>query len=85
VVRSSRTHVFLWYLEASPRLAAWTRQLLDAATAAGEPILISAVMLVELRYQAENGTLTEADVDAVKWTTSFGWYVPAGAGTTRSC
>ena len=59
------THVFLWYLEGSPRLADSTRELIDAATAAGEPILISAVTLVELRYLAEKGTLTEADIDAV--------------------
>lgn len=59
------THVFLWYLQASPRLNESTRLLLDRVTAAGAPILISAVTIVELRYLAEKGTFSEAEVDAV--------------------
>jgi PIN domain nuclease of toxin-antitoxin system len=60
------THVFLWYLQGSSRLSDPTRDLLDAVTALGEPILVSAVTIVELRYLAEKGTLTEADVDALR-------------------
>jgi PIN domain nuclease of toxin-antitoxin system len=59
------THVFLWYIDASPRLAESSRSLLDGVTAAGRPILVPAVKVVELRYLAEKGTLTEAHVDAV--------------------
>jgi PIN domain nuclease of toxin-antitoxin system len=59
------THIFLWYLQDSARLRESTRTLLDGVTAAGAPILISAVTVVELRYLAEKGTLTEADLDAV--------------------
>jgi PIN domain nuclease of toxin-antitoxin system len=59
------THVFLWYIAASPRLAESSRILLDSVTAAGKPILVSAVTVVELRYLAEKGTLSESDVDAV--------------------
>lgn len=59
------THVFLWYLQASPRLEDRTRRLLDAATDAGQPILVSAVTIVELRYLAEKGVLTELDIDAI--------------------
>jgi len=59
------THIFLWYLQDSARLRESTRTLLDEVTAAGAPILISAVTVVELRYLAEKGTLTEADLDAV--------------------
>jgi PIN domain nuclease of toxin-antitoxin system len=59
------THIFLWYLQASPRLAESTKLLLDAVTSRDEPILVSAVTVVELRYLEEKGTLTEADVDAV--------------------
>ena len=58
------THVFLWYLQASPRLEDG-RRLLDAATDAGQPILVSAVTIVELRYLAEKGVLTELDIDAI--------------------
>jgi PIN domain nuclease of toxin-antitoxin system len=59
------THIFLWYLQGSARLAELTRKLLDAATAQNAPILISAVTIVELHYLAEKGTLTESDVDAL--------------------
>ena len=59
------THVFLWYLQASPRLAESTRRLLDGATEAGQPILVSAMTIVELRYLAEKGVLTEQDIDAI--------------------
>lgn len=59
------THIFLWYLEASPRLAESTRLLLDQVAFQDQPIFVSAVTVVELRYLAEKGTLTEEDVDAV--------------------
>lgn len=59
------THIFIWYLQASPRLEESTRRLLDGVTSANEPILVSAVTVVELWYLADKGTLTEADVDAV--------------------
>jgi PIN domain nuclease of toxin-antitoxin system len=59
------THVFLWYLQASPRLEESTRRLLDGATAHGQPILVSAMTLVELCYLAEKGVLTELEVDAI--------------------
>lgn len=39
--------------------------LLDSVTAASEPILVSAVTVVELRYLSEKGTLSESDVDTV--------------------
>jgi PIN domain nuclease of toxin-antitoxin system len=59
------THIFLWYLQGSPRLADSTRALLDDVTARGEPILVSAVTMVELRCLAEKGTLDEPEVDAI--------------------
>ena len=59
------THIFLWYLDASPRLAESTRLQLDRVARQAEPIFVSAVTVVELRYLAEKGTLTEEGVDAV--------------------
>lgn len=59
------THIVLWCLQASPRLDGSTRALLDAATAANAPILVSATTLVEIRYLAGKGVLTEPDVDAI--------------------
>lgn len=35
-------------------------------TARNEPILVSAVTVVELAYLAEKGTLSEAELDAVR-------------------
>jgi PIN domain nuclease of toxin-antitoxin system len=59
------THIFLWYVDDSPRLTDSTRTILDDTTAAGHPIFISAVTVVELRYLAEKATLTETHVDAL--------------------
>ena len=59
------THVFLWYVEDSPRLEPSTFALLDAVTERDQPILLSAVSVVELAYLAEKGTLVEEQVDAV--------------------
>lgn len=55
------THVFIWYVQGSPRLPETTRAVLDVATAADLPILISAVTLVELRYLVEKGTFSETE------------------------
>jgi PIN domain nuclease of toxin-antitoxin system len=59
------THVFLWYLEDSPRLEPSTFALLDGVTGRDQPILVSAVSVVELAYLAEKGTLVEEQIDAV--------------------
>ncbi len=58
------THIFVWYVNNSRRLSAAAGATLDAATAAGSPILLSAVSLVELRYLVEKGTFTEAEFDS---------------------
>lgn len=39
--------------------------MLDATTDAGEPIFVSVVTLVELRYLVEKKVLSEADLDAI--------------------
>jgi PIN domain nuclease of toxin-antitoxin system len=59
------THIFLWYLEDSPRLEPSTVALLDGVTRRDEPILLSAVSVVELAYLVDKGTLAEEQVDAV--------------------
>jgi PIN domain nuclease of toxin-antitoxin system len=59
------THIVLWYLQASPRLAESTVKLLDDVVSHNEPILVSAVTLIELRYLAEKGAFTDAEVDAI--------------------
>jgi PIN domain nuclease of toxin-antitoxin system len=54
------THVFLWAITASPRLAAPTRRLLEAA----EEVYVSAASVWEIAIKARLGKI-DADVDAV--------------------
>lgn len=59
------THAFIWYLQASPQLSGSAREAMDEVTAAGLPLLISAVTIVEIVYLTEKGTLTSADLHAL--------------------
>jgi PIN domain nuclease of toxin-antitoxin system len=54
------THALVWYLLGSPRLSVTARSRLDAALAAGEPLHVPAVSLIELTYLVETGRLPEA-------------------------
>jgi PIN domain nuclease of toxin-antitoxin system len=58
------SHAFIWYVQASPRLSDKARQVMDEATAADLPLMISAVTVVELVYLMEKGTFSRADVEA---------------------
>lgn len=58
------THVLVWYVAGQP-LSTPALAALDGATAAGEPIYVSAVSLLELVYLAEAGRLTAAQVELV--------------------
>jgi PIN domain nuclease of toxin-antitoxin system len=50
------THAALWYLTDNPKPATAARAL-DAASASGDPILISSISLVEMTYLVEKGRL----------------------------
>ena len=54
------THALVWYLLGSPRLSVTAGSRLDAALAAGEPLHVPAVSLIELTYLVEKGRLPEA-------------------------
>ena len=54
------THALVWYLLGSPRLSVTARSRLDAALAAGEPLYVPAVSLIELTYLVEKGRLPAA-------------------------
>lgn len=54
------THALVWYLLGSPRLSVTARSRLDATLAAGEPLHVPAVSLIELTYLVEKGRLPEA-------------------------
>jgi len=49
------THAAIWYLLEDPRLSRAAGSAMDDASAAGDPILISAITLVELTYLVEKG------------------------------
>ncbi|MGD1073523.1 MAG: PIN domain-containing protein [Bryobacteraceae bacterium] len=51
------THAALWYLTDNPRLSVTAARALDEASAAGDPILIPSISLVELTYLIEKGRL----------------------------
>ena len=44
------THTTIWYLEGSPRLSTGALAAIQAALAAGDPVHISTVTIVELTY-----------------------------------
>src|SRR5260370_34997483 len=47
------THAIVWYFSNSPRLSPAAAKALDDASAAGDPILIPSISLVELTYLVE--------------------------------
>jgi PIN domain nuclease of toxin-antitoxin system len=54
------THAAVWYLANDPRLSRVAGQAMDQATAAGDPILIPAISLVELTYLVKKGRLPQS-------------------------
>jgi PIN domain nuclease of toxin-antitoxin system len=55
------THAIIWYLTNDPRLSRAAMTAMDAATAAGDPLHVSAISLVEVLYLVEKGRLPESD------------------------
>jgi len=55
------THAILWYLSADPRISRSATDALDSATAAGDPIFVSAITMVEIQYLVEKGRLSADD------------------------
>ena len=51
------TNAAVWYLANSPKLSQLAAKTLDEASAAGDPILIPSIVLVELTYLVEKGRL----------------------------
>ncbi len=68
------THSAIWYLERSPRLSAPARTAIQTAIAAGDPVFISSVTVVELVYLVEKGrfpvTLLDQLLDLFRQPTS---------------
>ncbi len=55
------THAILWYLTADRRISRSAVAALDTATAAGDPIYVSAITMVEIQYLVEKGRLSAED------------------------
>jgi PIN domain nuclease of toxin-antitoxin system len=53
------THTFMWYLQDDRKLSKPAGEVLDAVTAAGDPIFVSAATAVELQYLRDKGKITE--------------------------
>ena len=60
------THAILWYLSADLRISRAATAAMDSATAAGDPIFVSAITMVEIQYLVEKGRLTADDQRIVK-------------------
>lgn len=58
------THTLIWYLQNDDRLSDAAVKKLDAATAAEEPIFVSAATAVELHYLLDKQAIT---ADEYKW------------------
>lgn len=59
------THALLWYLNNHPKLSTTARLAMEAAEAAGAPIYVPSIVVVELRYLVEKRTITEDDYATV--------------------
>lgn len=55
------THAFVWYVSGSPRLSARALDVMQTSVAAGFPILVPAISLVEIVYSVEKGRIPVAD------------------------
>jgi PIN domain nuclease of toxin-antitoxin system len=55
------THAIIWYVTDNPRLSQKAVAAMDAATAAGDPIYVSAISLIEVQYLVEKGRLAAED------------------------
>jgi PIN domain nuclease of toxin-antitoxin system len=57
------THATIWYLESSPRLAVGALTAIQCALAAGDPVHVSTVTIVELIYLVEKGRFSVSLLD----------------------
>lgn len=62
------THALIWYLDAPQNLSQAALDALDGCTAAGEPIFVSAISLVEITYLMEKGRLPATTLTSVNQT-----------------
>jgi PIN domain nuclease of toxin-antitoxin system len=59
------THAVVWYLFEPHKLSKAAEKALDDASAAGDPIVVASISLVEIRYLVEKGKLGQMVLDRV--------------------
>ncbi len=59
----SDTHAAVWYLHDDARLSAVAGSVMDAAVAAGDPIHVPSICLVELTYLVEKGRVSRSAME----------------------
>jgi len=52
------THTLVWYLTSSPRLSPKALARIEATMAAGDPVYVPAISLIEVIYLVEKGRLS---------------------------
>jgi PIN domain nuclease of toxin-antitoxin system len=57
------THAVIWYILNQDALSSNARAAFDSATASGDPVYLSAISVVEIRYLVEKGKLTTVFFD----------------------
>jgi PIN domain nuclease of toxin-antitoxin system len=57
------THAAVWYLQASSKLSAPSLAAIQACLAAGKPVFVSTVTIVELTYLVEKGRFPTSLLD----------------------
>src|SRR5437016_6249181 len=82
------THSAIWYLESSPHLSVPARVAIQTAIAAGDPVFISPVTMVELTYLIEKGrfppTLLDGLLALLRQPTSGFRVAPFDLGTAET-
>ena len=59
------THALLWYLNNNPSLSASALTAFEDAEQARQPIYVPSIVIVEMRYLVEKGTITEANYQTI--------------------
>lgn len=59
------THALIWLVHEPVRLSAPAAQAFAAVTAAGNPIIVASISLVELRYLVEKGKIDQGVLDRI--------------------
>jgi PIN domain nuclease of toxin-antitoxin system len=60
------THTVIWYLSGSPEISPAASAAIAAAAAAGDPLYVATISLVEMTYLAERGRIPADALDRLR-------------------